>query len=303
MKKISIILLLLATVFTFNACEDIQDIATENAVTGGLVEVLTPLYNFIPDNGDDQSFGASIKVFQGDVKTQTIEVYNKYVTSDEDGNEVVSNERLVKSFDISENATSILDFTVTPPELREGLTLNGASLDDVVPDIGDYWELSYRSKTSEGKDHLNVGTTKIAVSSRFAGLYNIVQGWYIHPSTAPGLAADYSGEYLRVIESVTITTYRMTAIGPWPNDPNVFYFEINDDYTITIPKEYNGDLQTVWDGDELATCPANASNLPDVSCVNTAELVDNGEDIISISYGYIRDTGTRQFDDILVKNP
>ncbi len=303
MKNIIIFKLLLVFAFVLNSCtQEYQDIVTENAAAGGLVEVQTPLLNYVI--GEDQDYTVGLKVFQGDIKTQTINVLKTFVTRDDDGNTVTSNEVLLQSYDIAEAATSLFDFTVNFETLRSGLQVNGADLpdDDALYNIGDFWELTFQAVTSEGNLHRNLKTTKIAVSTRLAGLYNITQGHYYHPSTVPDLAADYSGDYLRIVESVDAETYRMVEIGPWSNEGNLFYFVVNQDNSITIPKEYGGATQLIWGADELANCDNDPGELANVSCVNTVELMDDGKDVISISYGYIRSSGTRQFDDILTKN-
>ena len=98
--------------------------------------------------------------------------------------------------------------------------------------------------------------------------------------------------------------------GNWddPADMNFFYFYVNNtaesdgSYKITIPNIYDNDPQLLWTTDPIAECINTVANLPDVSCTNSVVLDNiNGEDVINISYGYTRSSGTRQFDEILIK--
>ena len=119
------------------------------------------------------------------------------------------------------------------------------------------------------------------------------------------------------IESVALESeyavYKSTTMGGGPyfgwDDPNCnfFYFYVNNDpesdgtYAITIPENYDGVEQTLWCSDPIADCLRTPANLPNVDCNNYVILNDNGNDEIYISYGYIRSSGTRQFDEILIK--
>lgn len=297
MKNIFLNGAFLLFILLVGACDGVDDLVTENAETGGLVEVQTPLLSYVV--GDDVDYTVSLKVFQGDVKTTKINVLKKFTSGDD-----VSDEIVLTTIDVTEDLTALYSFTTDFAALREGLTLNGSALPTSDSDltIGDFWTLTYEAETSQGNTFRNADVTKISVSTRLAGLYTISRGWYIHPSTAPGLASDYSGSYSRVIESVDAVYYRMGDIGPWENEvDNFFYFRVDENNNMIIPKEWNGELQLIWGADELATCADNPLELPDVTCNTTVELSDDGHDIINVSYGYIRSSGTRQFDEILIK--
>ncbi|OIQ28106.1 MAG: hypothetical protein BM564_10290 [Bacteroidetes bacterium MedPE-SWsnd-G2] len=302
---------------------DDNDELTGNANEGGLINVNNLLISYVV--GNQGPYNASISLYQGNVTTQSVDIYKRFVTSAGDATEDI----YFKTLDITNTSTSEFsteEFDFTYSELIEGLTLNGSPLptNDAGLTIGDAFILSYRSNLTNGVVHNlpNNGsyTSKVAVGTRLAGTYTIQQGWYIHPSTAPGLAGDYSEAYERVIESVALqdeyTVYKSTTMG-WGSaggwdDPacNFFYFNVNNapeadgSYLITIPEFYNGVEQTLWCSDPIADCIRTPGNLPDVSCSNYVILDDasgNENDVINISYGYIRSSGTRQFDEILVK--
>ena len=165
--------------------------------------------------------------------------------------------------------------------------------------VGDFFELTYESQTSAGKSHKSAASTKVALSGRFAGVYITGTSSYIHPTA--GDQGGWDGAEV-VIESVDDVTYHILANGPWDNsvDPdNEFYFTVDGEGKITIPKEYGGSVQTVWGGaDEVANCDDNPTLLPDVNCGESNYTVKddvNGADQVIMSHGYIRDSGTRQF--------
>jgi len=301
MKNIKLIFSLIAvTVICFSSCTDsIDDLVTENAAEGGLVDVETPLLSYVI--GTPEGYKVKLKVFQGAVKTNGINVFKVYKSASGD----VSNETLLKTVPITENETSYLEFEVSFSELIADLSVNGQPISNNDEDyaIGDFWELIYESKTSEANLHRNRSTTKVAVSGKYAGVYTTVESTYIHPTAGP--QGGWNGETVVIESVVNAFTYHILRNGAFTlddNPNNSFYFVVNDDNTITIPKEWNGELQTLWGSDELATCAANASELPDVCNETNFVNPTDGEEQVTLSHGYIRDNGTRQFFYKLTKN-
>ncbi len=303
-------LILLTTVFIYS-CNDEDLNVTDNAAgfsTGGLVRNDSKLVNYVI--GSDADYTFNMLIYQGAVKTTSIDIMKSFTTASGEQ----SNEMLLKNVPVTNTGTDSFSFSTNYEELINGLEVGGQPLptNDAELVIADFWTLRYVAVTSEGKSHSNGVTSKLAVSTRLAGTYNIELGWYIHPSTAPGLAADYSGDK-RIIESVAnvpdFATYLMTDIGVWVDDSNFFYFYVSNTadadgtFPITIPKEYNGAVQLIWGADELANCVDNPGELPDVCLGDTyyVTLFEDGSDEMILSYGYIRDTGTRQFREELKK--
>jgi len=302
MKKIKIIIICLLAVSTtlFNSCTDaIDDLVTGDVVTGGLLDVQSPLLTYVI--GEQDGYNINVKVLQGAVKTNQIKVFKSFTNSVGE----TSNSTLLKTVDISDQSTSILSFTVGFSELIEGLTLNGSpiSSNDTEYAIGDFWELSYVSSTSEGNESVNRQTTKVAVSGKYAGVYTVVESAYVHPTA--GNLGGWNGSTMVIESVVDAFTYHILGNGPFTtdqNEDNEFYFIVNDDNSITIPKEWNGELQTVWGADEVANCTDNPNELPDV-CYDTNVVGSTDDELnVTISHGYIRDSGTRQFRYKLVKN-
>jgi hypothetical protein len=322
MKTIKYFLIALFSLTLATSCtEDDNDALTGNRNEGGVIKTNNLLVPYVV--GEQGPYEASFTITQGNVTTANVDIYKRFVSADGSASEDV----FFKTIDISTTtpgATVTESFSFTYSDLAEGITFNGASLpaSDTGLTIGDAFILTYRSNLSNGDVHRlpNTGSynTKVAVGTRLAGTYTIQQGWYIHPSTAPGLAGDYSGAYDRVIESVALTddytVYKSTTMGWGPaggwDDPecNFFYFNVSNTpeadgvtYAITIPETYEGVKQTLWCSDDIATCSRTPGNIPDTSCTMKAVFNADGHDEIYISYGYIRSSGTRQFDEILIK--
>lgn len=302
MRNIKFILVILSFIGmgVFHSCTDsIDDLVTETAALGGLVNVQTPLLSYVI--GTPDGYKVKLKIFQGAVKTNEINVYKAYQSASGQR----SNEALLKTVAITDNETSFIEFEVSFGELIEGLSLNGNALSANDQDyaIGDFWELSYEGITSESRMHRNRSTTKVAVSGKYAGVYTVVESSYIHPTA--GDQGGWNGETVVIESIVDAFTYNILANGPFTLDDNPnnnFVFVVNDDNSISIPKDWAGEMQTLWGSDELATCAVNSMELPDV-CGDT-DFVDptDGAEKVTLSHGYIRDTGTRQFRYKLIKN-
>jgi hypothetical protein len=315
MKTIKTISILFLSLITFLACND-EDLNVDNhdgkLVEGGLIRNDSQLVNYVV--GSDGTYTFNALVYQGAVKTTSVDIMVKFTNKTSSTNEV-----LLTTIPVNFDTTNSISFSTTYEQLISGLLLDGQpmSSSDTELKIANFWTLTFVSHTNEGNAHINPIVSKLAVSTRLAGNYTVTRGWYIHPTTAPGLAGDYSGAYTRIIESVDLISeyavYKSTSMGWGPAggwfDPNCnfFYFYVmnaaspDGSFEIVIPKEYNGVAQTLWCSDELANCIDNPNNIPDVSCNTRAVLSTDGHDVLHLSYGYIRSSGTRQFDEILTK--
>ena len=304
MKSINKIYFLLASVILMmGACIDPVDV-TPTSSEGGLLEIETPGVYYVV--GEDKPYTVEFKVFQGAVKTTQVKVFKSFHTVDTAGNALVSNEVLFKTIDISETVTHFVSFDVTFAELRDGLQIDGADLPatDAEFQIGDYWDLRFVSVTSDGEEHQNYAGAIVSVSTRFAGSYLASETVYLHP-TAGSFYGEWDGMVKSVL-SVDAITYKLQYIaysyGGWDVEENTLYFQVNGDLSVTVLKEYDGNEILLWGTDPVATC--DAGELPGIDCANTNFVVKddvNGADEIHIAYGYIRDTGTRQFSEVLTK--
>ncbi|QQS27758.1 MAG: hypothetical protein IPM47_12805 [Sphingobacteriales bacterium] len=298
-------LFLIAISAFFTACDKEQDdLVTENAATGGLVEPQNQSINYIV--GDAKDYVGRVKVFQGEVKTTTLEVYKQFK-----GVLGTSNKALLTSIDIDENGgTSIISYTFNYNSLREGLTLSGGGTipdDDQLLSIGDKWELTYTSVTSEGNRHTNspsTAMTSVSVATRYAGVYEVIGSSYYRIGVP---TATWDGA-TRIISSVDATTYFHSGFGPFTLNDNAnsfFYFTIEEDQIDYLP-EFNGVAITGL-GSYLITCDTHPADMTNVPCGDgVSNYVQNddveGKDILYMSYGYFTTgSGPREFYEVLRK--
>ncbi len=290
-------LIFLSSVF-FYACND-EDLDvidhTDGYSEGGLVRNDNPLVNYVI--GSDQAYEFSMLIYQGAIKTTDINIMKTFTTS----TGLTSNTALLKSVEVTNSNTDSFTFATTYDELIAGLEIDGTPLPESDSDlaIADYWTFTYIAVTSEGNEHVNGVTSKLAVATRLAGIYTVVDSEYFHPSGSQG---PFNGVQ-RIIESVAneadFATYYATDIAAWVDATNFYYFYVNNvaeadgSYKLTIPKEYNGAVQLIWGADEIGIC--ELGEIPAMPCTNYAKLNDNGHDELFLNYGYIRSSGTRQF--------
>jgi hypothetical protein len=292
-KLYSLALLVLAGLFS---CEEDSDSLTGGAATGGLLTINSGLVGYVVGNGNDFKYPVKVTGFQGEVTTTKIEVYKSFTNVAG----VKSNELLYKTIDVAETPKNqVIDFNVTYNELRAGLTVGGAPLpaDDSKLIIGDAWTLRYVTTTSNGDVHSNSKTTKVAVGTRFAGTYRVIDSNYWRLGVSNG---GWNGD-IRVIESVDATTYRYVGYaGLFAGAANTHYFTIDGAGVVTSPQTYKGAVQLL-NGQPLINCTSNPVDMVK-SCgyagpQNTVTKDDvNNKDRIYRTYGYYTaGSGPREF--------
>ena len=314
MKKIKNILCFTLLAVLFTAC-DINDRNYDDVLeiekTGGILSLNKTLIGYVV--GDNATYTASGNVYQGNVTTQTIEIYNSF-TSSATGN--TTNEVLLATVPVSElttgsNSAFSADFTYE--QLISGLELEGAPLptSDGELTIGDFWNLRYVSKTSTGDANTNYRTTKVSVGTRFSGTYRVIQSDYWRIGVQSG-GADWSGEE-RVIESVDATTYRHIGVGPFDlatvtsgfgfaESEAHLYFSINSSDEVN----YEGVGNTTLLTQPYMSCLTNPAEFLNVPCGSESNFVIrddvNGADRLVMTYGYLTPgSGPREFYEVLEK--
>jgi len=297
------ILLSTALIFVMGGCVEDEDLVTENTAIGGLVNPLKTAISYVVGSTDPYTLEFTVE--QGKVNSTQIEIYKSFY---DNGQGLWSDsEVLQETISISESKTHTVSTVYEFDDLVANMTVEGTpiSVDDADYNIGDYWNFRIVATTQENNKHESLQGVKITVATRFAGIYTIKAGIYHHPD--PANTGPYDGD--RIIESVDAITYKFTDIGPWANEPdNYFYFTIDNDGNVDIPEYYNGELQLLWGTDPMAICGVPLSVDPDGSnwntnaaCINLATKMEDGKDVIEITYGYQRDSGTRTFNETLVK--
>jgi len=296
MKKFKLYFLALIVVTGLFSCEEDSDTLTGGAATGGLLTINSGLVGYVVGNGNDFKYPVKVTGFQGEVTTTKIEVYKSFTNVA--GKK--SNEILYKTITVAETPKNqVTDFNVTFNELRAGLTVNGSPLpsDDSLLVIGDAWTLRYVTTTSNGDVHENSKTTKVAVGTRFAGTYRVIDSNYWRLGVSNG---GWNGD-IRVIESVDATTYRFVGYaGGFANVTNTHYFTISPAGVVNTPQTYKGAVQLL-NGQPTINCSSNPTDMAK-SCgyagpQNTVTKDDvNNKDRIYRTYGYFTaGSGPREF--------
>ena len=295
---IKIFSLIFLSSVVFYSCNDADLDVVDNAEgysEGGLIRNDSKLVNYVI--GSDQAYDFDMLIYQGAIKTTSVDIMKTFTTA----SGLTSNTILLKNVAVTNPDSDFFSYSTTYEELIDGLTINGEPLPSSDADlaIADYWTLTYVAVTSEGNSHANGTTSKLAVSTRLAGFYTVTDSEYRHPTAG---SSNFNG-LQRIIESVAnepdFATYLATDIGPWVDDSNFYFFYVSNvadpdgSFKVTIPKEYKGAVQLIWGADNIGVC--QTGDLPNMPCTNYVKLNDDGHDELFVNYGYIRDTGTRQF--------
>ena len=296
MKKFKLYSLALVVFAGLFSCEKDSDTLTGGAITGGLLTVNSGLVGYVVGNGNDFKYEAKVTAFQGNEKITKIQVYKSFTNVAG----AKSSEILFKTIDVpAAPQNQIISINATFNELRAGLTVAGSALptDDALLKIGDAWSWRYVTTTSNGDVDSNSAITKVAVGTRFAGTYKVINSNYWRIGVAGG---GWNGE-IRVIESVDATTYRFVGFaGSFANVTNTHYFTINAAGVVSTPLTYGGSAQLL-NGQPLINCQSNPADMIN-SCSfagpqNTVVKDDvNAKDKIYRTYGYYTaGSGPREF--------
>ena len=301
MKNIKYLILSLFTVISLGACvENDNDELTGGATTGGLLSVNNQLISYVVGSG--ATYVATGSVFQGREQTTSIDIYKSF-TNNTTGS--VSNEVLLKTITIGDTTmgtTFGFDLTFTYEELITDLTIDGAPLpaNDGNLNIGDYWSLRYASNTSEGDLNFNAKTTKVAVGTRYAGVYTVEESSYYRLGVDGG---NWNGTD-RIIESVNASIYRHKGVGFW--DDNEFYFTVDNATGVITIMDVDLDGNGVnLNGQPIMTCESN-NGFTVLECGASSSLavpddVDGADELI-MTVGYLTaGSGPREFFQRMVK--
>jgi hypothetical protein len=282
---------------------DWSDELTGDASEGGLATINNIGVGYVV--GNDATYTVTGSVYQGNVQTNTIDVYKSFTsaTTGSTSNEILLTTMPISNTTIGDSPT--FEFSFTYEELIAGLEIDGSPLpeNDADLSIGDFWTLKYVSSTSIGNKNTNAAKTKVSVGTRFAGFYYVDIGIYYRIGV---LRDDVAWPAEMLIESVDAVTYRCVEyFGAF--DGNVYYFEIDVNDKITYPDETpDGDPQT-GNGEPMITCQSAPNDLSNVPCDPDSNFVIrddlNGEDQLVMTFGYFTGgSGPREFYQVLRKN-
>ncbi|MGE0088630.1 MAG: hypothetical protein AB7S50_04050 [Bacteroidales bacterium] len=299
MKRILYILSFLAlSPFFFIQCDSEDDLMTDDAKEGGLMDILTPSMNYVVGSGGKYSF--SYKVYQGEVKSTKVSYYKSFysVADDTVGGSPWSNEVFVETVDITQMVTHQLESSAySYADLISGLTLNGNPLpvSDGDLNIGDAFYFRIVTEVENGREVEQASKVKLTVSTRYAGKYKTVNAEYYRLGVLTYTTNDWPSEI--TIESVDAITYKMVEyLGPF--EGNTLYFQIDASLNISYPAQWAGADQVLNDYG-IITCADNPGDMTNVHCATSNYVVNddvNGKDRLIMSIGYYTTgSGPREF--------
>ena len=301
-KKYSLLLLFFLG-FTSISCDDSKDELSGGADLGGEISVKNKLIGYIVGNGLNTSYNNEISIFQGNEKVVSVDVYKTFTTKNSNNIEIKSNTVLLTTLSTPAiDQHEVIPFGVTYNELREDLTISGNPLpsSDALLNIGDYWTLTYVSHLDNGNVHKTTNITKIAVGTRFSGVYKCVEAQYYRIGVLLYTETDWPSE--TIIEAVDATTYKVVNyLGVFTG--NTFYFTIVND-VINIPLTYNGSNQ-LGNGQPFISCASNPADMALVNCGSSNVVIRDdveGKDRLKMSFGYYTPgSGPRVFYQVMEK--
>ncbi|HZL09788.1 MAG TPA: hypothetical protein VFC65_07305 [Prolixibacteraceae bacterium] len=312
MKIIKIFALIVLSLMFAISCDESESLIS--GVEGGLVDINNPSVNYVV--GNPGPYTASVRIYQGTVKTTKLTVMKTFHTivpspTEEDPNAVIavqSNTVLMATINVDDlTKESFKSFSFTFDDLIADLKVDAASLpiSDGDYQIGDYWEFEYVATVNNGTEVYQDKTTKVTVATRFAGRYRFVEGAYYRIGVLSSTGDYWDPEYL--IESVDAKTYKMNGVSAWMDQ--IVYFQIEDDGRITYPLEWDG--EQLINGQPLISCESNLSDLSTVHCSTSNYIVKDdvdGKDQLIMSFGYLTggsaspaDDGPRSFYQVMEK--
>ena len=317
MKKIFYISFLLLLVISLPQCEtDYDDLVTENAKTGGLVDISNKAMNYVV--GDGATYSYNLFVHQNaEAPVSKINIYKScyrvavpWSNPDDTTHTAAdsirakwSNEILQETINITESTSHWVSATgLDFAGLRQDLTID----DDPLPTsdgdmrIGDYFNFKIETVLSDGTKNIQSAPVKMTISTRFAGTYEFVSGEYWRIGVLTDEGSYWEPEY--VIESIDAITYKMFGVCAWMDQ--VLYFQIDGDGNITYPETWDG-VDQIINGEPLITCDRNASDMTNVNCGASNYVIKddvNGKDQLIMSFGYYTGgSGPREFYQVLKK--
>lgn len=305
MKKI-IYLLGVLSVGLFSCNEDNNDTLTGNEDIGGYVDVVNEAIPYVVGNGNTFNYNVRLNAIQSPIAIAKVEVYKQFFKKGEvaSSQKVLLNTYNFNGTPYSEN----VNFTVNYNELISGLLVNGSALPvaDNLLGIGDYFQLTYKIFTVSGLVRNSAETTKLAVSTRFAGNYKCTFGEYYRIGVFTYGTAFWPP--VTVIESVDASTYRVKKyFGPFTNSSTAtggdFYFQVDTSDNITYPATTPDGVAQSGNNQPFLRCPSAEFQVVACAGSNVAirDLV-SGKDQLKMTFGYLNGPGAaREFYQVLEK--
>lgn len=268
-----------------------------------LLNVNTPVVSF---QAGTPSYNLNFDLVNGQKKINTINVYSVFTDA---ASGAKSDEILFKSYSVGDMLRTNFSDEITYDQLREGIVVNGNPLpaDELAVSIGSGWQLRFEGDTDTGIVPFN-STVRVAVLSRFAGIYTVTESNYFRIGEDNG---DWNGTEI-FIGSVDETTFSHTDFwGPFGWAGNSFTFTIDEGTNEIVVPLLNSDGSlangnALFSGNRGIGCHTEPGIFANVPCEGSNVLIPddvNGKHIIRLTYGYFTDgSGLREFYEVLEKN-
>jgi len=231
-------LLSLFFAFALNSCLESEDLLTENAKTGGLIDATSAL-QYKPTS--TESVEVEILIYKGPT-VKSINIYKKYthyIQSSDNVSISESDEVLLKTITVQDDSsldTLLINDSFTWDNLYQGIPElpDGYSIpsNPVNAQVGDYYTLRYVSVLCDGREVVNIPQTYIVVANFFAGYY-MSHLTYFHPTLGGTYPTEpYYDDYL-LKELFTLSNdYCTTYFALWTDA--AMDIQINADNSISF---------------------------------------------------------------------
>jgi len=319
MKKIFYISFLALLGIFFVQCDKEQDdLVTENAKEGGLIDVNKTAVNYVIGSGASYDF--SIYMHQNDdVKFSEVRIY-KYFSAvpvpwsdPTDTTHTTPDSIPAKESDaILQEVLTISDATShweTITALDYAGLIAGLSIDelplpssDVGLNIGDAFNFYIEAYLTNGEVVTQAYEVGMKVSTRYAGTYKFLEGVYYRVGVLSSAGDYWEDEY--VIESVDAITYKMNGMCAWMDQ--TLFFQVNPaTLAITYPAEWPAGTAQILNDQPVINCVDNVNDLPNVHCDASNFIVNDdveGKDLLYMTFGYYTaGSGPREFYQVMEK--
>jgi len=294
-QPIYFLFFLLATFFTIG-CEDSDTDPVEK--TFGYATI-TERVGCISQEYDKE-YNADLTVHNDeDVKIEYVWIYKHYKGALGESERVLDGTRKV---DLASISPYYISFNFQTSDLKSDLFVATGSLpqSDTELSLGDVFILSYDYHYTDGSVVRSSEETIVEFVPRLDGLFTTEESMF-HVICAYPVFDDI---VVRV-RAVSLHGYIVEAIGGWTieEDPgNWFYFYVGDDNMVHIPLEYEGETQTAWGEDPIFSPESHPEHFGNSPNIPNQVYNDDGTYRIRLNFGYYRESGFREFEQILRKN-
>ncbi len=293
------------------SCNESEDLMTEDAKTGGIVESTSVSNSYVVGNSGPYTMEFLARQ-DPDVQIESVDIYKSFegtdLFTDIEGKDSIvayaSNEILDRTIEVTTSTVHFFETAYMFDELRAGLTAKGADLPttDGGFRIGDKFVFRVVAHLSDGREVTQNYNVSFTVSTRYAGKYRTLDASYYRIHVLTGATADWPAE--TIIESVDATTYKVVEwLGLFSG--NTYYFQIIGG-VITYPDNAPDGTAQVGNGQPWITCQTNAGDFAaEGLCDDTNYVVNDdveGKDRLIMTYGYFTPgSGPRTFYQVFEK--